>query len=141
MWGYVGPAVVPYDTMGDIRPVRLPRRLTWLMQEGITREAGRRVANTSQNEFFGGKTMQRRDDIDARQTEVLDYLERHTYDETAGRFGTSKSKVYTLTIEAKRRKHEARITVQAKERECRQIEFLQSIVKSVMTTDVLDFRR
>ncbi len=46
--------------------------------------------------------MKRRDDIDVVAEEVLAYLESHSYDDTAAHFDTSRGKVYSLAIAARR---------------------------------------
>lgn len=83
--------------------------------------------------------MNRRSDIDEHAAEVLNYLEAHSYEQTAARFGTSRGKVYNLAVEEKRRKNEARISEREADRKIRRAEFLTHVINSVMKADVLDY--
>jgi len=82
---------------------------------------------------------QRRTDIDDVADDVLNSLETESYEAVAGRFHTSRGKIYSLAVAHRRRKHEARIRERAGERRLRQREFLQEVLNASATADVLDY--
>lgn len=79
------------------------------------------------------------EDREAAERIVLDTLARSTYEETSERTGWSRGKIYDAAVRHGARKHEARIRERAAERERRQAEFLEEIMHSTATADVLDF--
>lgn len=70
---------------------------------------------------------------------ALDDLETHTYVQVCEKYGVSRGRVYRWALEHQRRKNEARIQEKQRERKARQQAFLQEVIDSATTSDVLDF--
>ena len=70
---------------------------------------------------------------------VLDLLAEKTYDEIVQITGWSRGRIYGLALKTGRRKTENRIAERKAERNTRQAEFLQEILNTTTSADVLDF--
>lgn len=78
--------------------------------------------------------------VDPMEKSVLALLASDkTYEDIREATGWSRGKIYGLAVKHGARKTEARIRERAAERNQRQIEYLQSIMNTTATADVLDF--
>lgn len=75
----------------------------------------------------------------ALQPRVLALLRQHTYEEVSALTNWSRGRIYALALRTGARKTENRIRERHAERKRRQQEFMQSIIDSTTTADVLDF--
>jgi len=82
---------------------------------------------------------QRRTDIDEKADEILAQLEHKSYEQLAAEYETSRGKIYSLAVTHRRRVHEAKIQERTAERKRRQAQFLQEVVNTTQTADVLDY--
>lgn len=79
------------------------------------------------------------EDLSAEEQSVLHLLQRHTYEEVRELTGWSRGRIYALALKSGARKTENRIRERHAERKLRQQEFMQSIIDSTSSADVLDF--
>lgn len=70
---------------------------------------------------------------------VLQLLVTNTYEQVREMTGLSRGRIYAIAKQAGARKTEARIRERASERRQRQLEELQAMVNTTVTSDVLDF--
>jgi len=82
---------------------------------------------------------QRRTDIDDKAEEILGQLAHKTYEQLALEYGTSRGKIYALAMKYGRRVNEAKLQERAAERKRRQAQFLQEVMNTTQTADVLDY--
>jgi DNA modification methylase len=78
-------------------------------------------------------------DLPADEALVLQLLANNTYEEVQRRTGWSRGRIYALALRYGARKTEARIRERAAERRERQSQFLQQVVGTTVTADVLDY--
>lgn len=73
------------------------------------------------------------------ESDILAALADHTYDEVSSKLQVSRGRIWSVACKHNARKNEARIQERAAARKLRQREFLEQVVNSVQTMDVLDF--
>ncbi len=77
--------------------------------------------------------------LSPQEEHILSLLERMSYEEVHLHTGWSRGRIYALALRTGSRKTENRIRERMAERKRRQQEFIQSIIDSTTTADVLDF--
>jgi len=82
---------------------------------------------------------QRRTDIDEKAEEILTQMGAKTYEQLAAEYQTSRGKIYALAIKHGRRVNEAKLKERAAERKRRQAQFIQGVMNTTQTADVLDY--
>jgi len=73
------------------------------------------------------------------ETNILNLLRTHTYEQVQAQTGWSRGRIYALALRCGARKHEDRIRERHAERQQRQLDCLQAMINTTTTADVLDF--